>query len=97
MSEDDTKYHTSDGSVLTPAEVSRLDDIERRLGESDGIAEISDAALATATRGKHFKSMVRDMPPVRLDPDVRTWLSAKGADYQTEVNRILRERMLAEG
>jgi uncharacterized protein (DUF4415 family) len=97
MNEGDMNYHTSDGSVLTPAEISRLDEIESRLGESDDIAESSDAARATSVRGRHFKSVARQIVPIRLDPDVRAWLSAKGPDYQTEVNRILRERMLAEG
>jgi len=97
MNEDDTKYHTSDGSVLTAAETARLDEIEARLGESDDIPETSDAAWATAVRGRHYKAMVRDAIPILLDPDVRAWLCAKRPGYQTEVNRILRERMLAEG
>jgi uncharacterized protein (DUF4415 family) len=91
------KYHTSDGSVLTLAQITRLDEIEARLGESDDIPEISDAAWATAVRGKHYKAMVQDTIPILVDPDVRAWLRAKGPGYQIEVNRILRERMLAEG
>jgi uncharacterized protein (DUF4415 family) len=85
MSEGDTRYHTSDGSALTPAEIARLDEIESRLGGPDD----SPAAFGTAVPA--------DMIPIRLDPDVRAWLRAKGKRYQAEVNRILRERMLAEG
>ena len=48
MSEDATKYHTSDGRALTPSEIARLDAIETRLGDSDEVAETSDAAWATA-------------------------------------------------
>jgi uncharacterized protein (DUF4415 family) len=95
MNGGDTKYHTSDGSVLTPAEIARLDEIETRLGEAGDIPETSDTAWASAVRGKHTKSMVS--VPIHLDPDVEAWLRSKGPSYQTEVNRILRERMLAEG
>jgi uncharacterized protein (DUF4415 family) len=97
MNEGDTKYHTSDGSVLTPPEIARLDEIETRLGESDDIPETSDAAWAASVRGKHTKSTVAVTVSIHLDPDVQAWLRAKGPGYQTEVNRILRERMLAEG
>jgi len=97
MNEDDTKYHTSDGRILTVAEIARLDEIEARLGESVDVPETSDAAWATAVRGKHYMAMVKDAVPIILDPDVRAWLCAKGPGFQTEVNRILRERMLAEG
>jgi uncharacterized protein (DUF4415 family) len=97
MNEDDTKYHTSDGSVLTAAEIARLDEVEARVGESDDVPETSDAAWATAVRGKHYRVMAKDAIPIVLDPDVRAWLRAKGPGFQTEVNRILRERMLAEG
>ncbi|WP_216855998.1 BrnA antitoxin family protein [Acidisphaera sp. S103] len=98
MNENDMKYHTSDGSVLTPAQIARLDEIEARLGESEDISEISEAAWVTAVRGKHYKAMVKDtIPTISLDPDVQAWLRAKGPGYQAEVNRILRERMLAEG
>ena len=53
MSEDSSKYHVSDGRALTPAEIVRLDEIEARLGDFNDSAEISDAAWATAVRGKH--------------------------------------------
>jgi uncharacterized protein (DUF4415 family) len=97
MNENAMKYQTSDGRVLTPAEIARLDEIEARLGESDDTAEISDAAWTTAVRGKHYKAAAMDTIPIRVDPDVRAWLRAKGPGYQAEVNRMLRERMLAEG
>jgi uncharacterized protein (DUF4415 family) len=97
MNEGSTKYHTSDGRVLTPAQIARLDEIESRLGESDDIPETSSTAWATAVRGKHSLATVRDVIPIRLDADVQAWLRAMGPGYQTEINRILRERMLAEG
>jgi uncharacterized protein (DUF4415 family) len=95
MSEDVTKYHTSDGSALTPSETARLDEIEARLGDSDEIPETSDDAWATAVRGKHAKVMEAAIS-VRLDAEVMAWLRSKGPAYSTEINRILREKMATE-
>jgi uncharacterized protein (DUF4415 family) len=39
-------------------------------------------------RGRRF--------PVRLDAEVMAWLRAKGPGFSTEINRILREKMLSE-
>ena len=52
MNGDNTKYHVSDGHPLTTAEIARLDAIEARLGNTVAIPETSDAAWATAVRGK---------------------------------------------
>jgi uncharacterized protein (DUF4415 family) len=90
------KYHTSDRRVLTPGQIARLDEIEARVGESVDFPPAPEANWATAVRGKHHNA-ARDVISISLDPDVQAWLRAKGLDHQTEVNRILRERMLAEG
>jgi uncharacterized protein (DUF4415 family) len=90
------KYHTSDGSLLTPKQIARLDEIEARVGESVEFPPAPDANWATAVRGKHYNAAPGAIS-ICLDPDVQAWLRAKGLDHQTEVNRILRERMLAEG
>jgi uncharacterized protein (DUF4415 family) len=90
------KYRTSDGSGLTPAQIARLDQIEARVGDSVDFPPAPEANWATAVRGKHYKAP-QGAISICLDPDVRAWLRAKGGDQQTEVNRILRERMLAEG
>jgi len=95
MSDDATKYRTSDGSPLTPSEVARLDEIEARLGDSDEIPETSDDAWATAVRGKHAKAMEAAIS-IRLDAEVMAWLRSKGPEYQIEINRILREKTLRE-
>jgi|HubBroStandDraft_1064217.scaffolds.fasta_scaffold262369_2 uncharacterized protein (DUF4415 family) len=95
MSEDATKYRTSDGSSLTPSEITRLDAVETSLGESDDIPETSDAAWASSVRGRHAKAMEAAIS-IRLDAEVLAWLRAKGPGYGTEINRILREKMLSE-
>jgi len=51
---------------------------------------------ARAVRGKHLSAM-QGAVSVRLDPDVLGWVCRKGPHYQTEINRILREKMLSEG
>lgn len=95
MKEDNTKYHVSDGHALTPAEIARLDEIEARLGDEDDKAEISDAAWATAERGKHA-SRKQVAISIQLDADVLAWLRRKGPGYEAEILRILRERMHQE-
>jgi uncharacterized protein (DUF4415 family) len=95
MNDEATKYRTADGSPLTPAETARLDALEARLGDPDDIPETSEAAWSTAARGKHARSRETAIS-VRLDAEVMAWLRAKGPGYATEINRILREKMLSE-
>jgi uncharacterized protein (DUF4415 family) len=95
MNEDTTKYRSADGRSLTPSEIARLDAVEARLGDSEEIPETSDDAWATAVRGKHAKAMEAAIS-IRLDAEVMAWLRAKGPNYGTEINRILREKMAAE-
>lgn len=95
MNGDRSKYRAADGTLLTSAEIARLDEVEARLGNSDDIPEISDAAWATAMRGKHAKAATEAIS-IQLDAEVVRWLRRKGPEYQSEVNRILREKMLSE-
>ena len=89
------KYRISEGSELTPEQVARLDEIEARVGEAVDFPPAPEANWAAAVRGRHVTA-AREAVSICLDPDVQSWLRAKGLDHQTEVNRILRERMLAE-
>ena len=95
ISEDATKYRTSDGGPLTAAEIARLGEIEARFGDGDESPETSDDAWATAVRGKHAKAMEAAIS-IRLDAEVLAWLRRKEPGYSTEINRILREKMAAE-
>jgi uncharacterized protein (DUF4415 family) len=87
------KYRTADRSPLTPAEIARLEALEAHIGDIDDIPETSDAAWATAQRGKHTNAAQAAIS-VRLDAEVVAWLRAKGPGYSTGINRILREKML---
>ena len=95
MNEDSTKYHVSDGSVLTPDEVARLDEIESGLPASIDIPETSDAAWASSVRGKHADP-THGAISISVDADVLAWLRRKGPGYRAEITRMLRERMLRE-
>jgi uncharacterized protein (DUF4415 family) len=46
-------------------------------------------------RGKHAEAAQAAIS-VRLDAEVMAWLRAKDPGYSTEINRILREKMLSE-
>ena len=95
MSEHSTKYRVSDGQVLTPAEIARLDEIEARLGDDEDTPEIPDSAWASARRGKHANASAEAIS-ISLDADVLAWLRRKGPGYRAEIGRMLRERMLQE-
>ena len=89
------KYRTADGSKLSPAQIARLDEIEARMGDDDDFPPVPEANWAAAVRGRFYKPR-KEAISLRLDMDVLDWLRAKGPGYQTEINRILREKMAAE-
>lgn len=79
---------------LTDDERAQLDALS---GEPDlsEFPELSDEKWATARRGV-FGGRNGSVLPLRLDPEVRTWLLGKGETADAAINRILRERMAAE-
>ena len=89
------KYRTADGSKLSPAQIARLDEIEARVGDAVDFPPAPEANWATAVRGKFYKPR-KEAISLRLDMDVLDWLRRRGERYQSEINRILRERMEAE-
>jgi len=90
------KYHASGGRVLTPGQIARLDEIEADVADSIDFTPAPEANWAAAARGKHAR-VAPGAISICLDPDVRAWLRAKGLDPAAEINRILREMMLAPG
>jgi uncharacterized protein (DUF4415 family) len=71
------KYRTSDSRKLTSAQIAQLDEIEARVSESADFPPAPEANWATAVRGKHAKA-IKGAISICLDPDVQTWLRAKG-------------------
>lgn len=65
-----------------------------RIDTSD-IPEVPPGAWKDAVRGRFYRP-VKQPVSLRLDADVIAWLKKRGKGYQTRVNRILRDRMLAE-
>jgi uncharacterized protein (DUF4415 family) len=90
-----SKYRTADGSKLSAAQIARLDAIEARIGGDDDCPPAPAANWASAEQGRFYKPR-KEAISLRLDMDVLDWLRRKGPGYQTEINRILREKMLSE-
>ena len=64
----------------------------------DGKIDLSDAPevldWSAAETGRFYRP-VKKFVSIRLDADVIEWLKAREGQYQTAVNRILREYMVA--
>jgi hypothetical protein len=73
MREDSRTYRTFDDETLAPSEIARLDPVEARLQDAGDIAETSDAAWATAVRGRPAKAMEAAIS-VRLDAEALAWV-----------------------
>jgi len=58
------------------------------------IPEITD--WSNAVRQNKFYRPVKQQTSIRLDSDVLAWFKAQGKDYQTRINKILRDTMLKE-
>ena len=63
--------------------------------DTSDIPELPPHAWRDAVRG-HFYRPVKQAVSMRLDADVIAWLKKRGKGYQTRVNRILRQQMLAD-
>lgn len=63
--------------------------------DTSDIPELPPGAWQDAVRGRFYRP-VKQSVSLRLDADVVAWLKKPGKGYQTRVNHILRERMLAE-
>jgi uncharacterized protein (DUF4415 family) len=65
-----------------------------RIDTSD-IPELPPGAWKNAVRGRFYRP-VKQAVSMRLDADVVAWLKKRGKGYQTRVNSILRQTMLAD-
>jgi uncharacterized protein (DUF4415 family) len=63
--------------------------------DTSDIPELPPSAWKDAVRGRFYRP-VKQSVSLRLDADVVAWLKKPGKGYQTRVNHILRERMLAD-
>ena len=68
--------------------------------EEIDFSDIPPLARGWSKTGKRFENMYKarkEAISLRLDADVLVWLRAGGDGYQSRINAILRERMMAEG
>jgi uncharacterized protein (DUF4415 family) len=94
MSEDVMKK-----TVLSPEQQARLEKLAAMPDEEIDLSdmpEITDEQWARAFRpglGRPIKQPVT----IRLDTDIVNWFKqhARGAPYQTEINRVLRQHVIA--
>ena len=80
---------------LTPEQLADLEIARAQVGEpnTDGIPEIPESHWKYARR---FYRPRKEAISLRLDADILDWLRNRHERYQTEINRILRERMVAD-
>ena len=63
--------------------------------DTSDIPEASPEAWSRAERGRFYRPRKQSIS-IRVDMDVLDWLRRRGPGYQTEINRILRDRMESE-
>ncbi len=63
--------------------------------DTSDIPELPPGAWKNAVRGRFYRP-VKQAVSMRLDADVVAWLKKRGKGYQTRVNSILRQTMLAD-
>jgi len=80
---------------LTAAQLAQLKALEGRKPDTADIPEAPADNWKTARRGPFFRPR-KEAISLRVDMDVLDWLRRRGPGYQTEINRILRDRMEAE-
>ena len=63
--------------------------------DTSDIPELPPGEWKDAVRGRFYRP-VKQPISMRLDADVVAWLKKRGKGYQTRVNSILRQTMLAD-
>jgi uncharacterized protein (DUF4415 family) len=89
------RFRREPGTPLTAKELKELKALEGRPIDTSDIPELPAGAFKNAVRGRFYRP-VKQAVSLRLDADVIAWLKKDGEGYQTRVNQMLRERMLAE-
>ena len=93
MNDADTrKANSTDRPALTEAQKAQL----RALRGSPDRVDIPEAPGENWQNARRFYKPRKEAISLRLDADVLAWLRSRSDRYQTEINRILRERMEAD-
>lgn len=86
------KEITTEVPGLTEAQLAQL----RALDGHPDVADIPEAPAENWQRARRLYKPRKEAISLRLDADVLDWLKRRSERYQTEINRILREKMEAE-
>ena|SRR5450755_4068985 len=96
---------TKNGKVMRTSRRSLTPRVKRELAalaalpddqiDTSDIPELPPEAWKDAIRGRFYRP-VKQAVSMRLDADVVAWLKKRGKGYQTRVNSILRQTMLAD-
>jgi uncharacterized protein (DUF4415 family) len=76
-------------------ELAALSELRDDQIDTSDIPELPPSAWKDAVRGRFYRP-VKQAVSIRLDSDVVAWLKKRGRGYQTRVNSILRQTMLAD-
>lgn len=77
----------------TEAQLAQL----RALAGNPDTSDIPEASAENWARARRFFRPRKEAISLRIDADVLDWLRHRSERYQTEINRILREKMEAGG
>lgn len=86
------KENMTEISGLTETQLAQL----RALDGNPDTTDIPEAPAENWQRARRFYKPRKEAISLRLDADVLDWLKRRNERYQTEINRILREKMEAE-
>ena len=84
------KETSTDRSALTEAQLDQLRALQGRTPDTTDIPEAPEQNWRDARR---FFKPRKEPISLRIDADLLDWLRRRSEHYQTEINRILRERM----
>lgn len=87
------KVLTIDRPELTEAQLAQLRAVE---GIEPDTGDAPEAPAGNWRYARRFFKPRKEAISIRLDADVLDWLRHRSEHYQSEINRILRERMEAE-
>ena len=90
-------HRTLANNPITPARKRKLEELAARSDSEIDFSEIpplKDSFWKNAVRNPLYRPVKRQLT-VRLDADVVAWLRQQGKGYQTRLNQVLREAMLA--
>jgi uncharacterized protein (DUF4415 family) len=84
---------TSKRPVLTEAQLAQLSAAENLEPDT---TDIPEAPAENWRYARRFYKPRKEAISLRIDADVLDWLRHRSERYQSEINRILREKMEAE-